>query len=198
MKLLEKILSFFLSFISKKKELLTTSNTEGSTENSKQMEAPIKRIPPFKTETEAKERYGQILGNTWENESKWMVIYQTPDWFQECVVNSATGRPCNKIYMNKDMVDPFTAALSLVKDRGLEKELKTFDGCWMVRDVRGIPGKTSTHSYGLAIDLNAKENPLGGPVKFSNEFIKCFTDVGFTAGAYFKRVDGQHFSFAWE
>lgn len=155
----------------------------------------MKFIPPFKTDEEAKFRYGPIIDGVWNQESKWMTVYNTPDWFQFQVINSATGKPCIKIYMNKDMVDPLNEALRLVKERGLQSELRTWDGCWMVRDIRGIPGKLSTHSYGMALDFNAKWNALGQPPQFSSEFVQCFKDAGFVWGGDFRRLDGMHFQF---
>jgi hypothetical protein len=146
---------------------------------------------------EAEQRYGKIINNKWPDEVKWCVIYKTPKWFSDQVINSATNKPCTKIYMNKDMVPMFEKALKLLVDRSLTQELKTMDGCFMIRSIRGMTSKVSAHSYAIAIDLNAKENPLGGPVKFSNEFLQCFKEAGFTLGADFSRLDGQHFSLGW-
>lgn len=146
---------------------------------------------------EAKARYGEILDNKWADEGKWMAVMKIPDFFATWI-NTATGKPTTKIYCNKDMVDPLGQVLNNIRDRGLLRELKTFDGCFSIRDVRGIPGQPSCHSYGLAIDINAKENALGKDPVISQELVKCFTDVGFAWGGNFKRKDGMHFSRAWE
>jgi hypothetical protein len=150
------------------------------------------------TATEAETRYGKIENGKWADEGKWMTVFVPPVWFQSQVINSATGKPCTKIYMNKDMVEPFKKAIETALNRNLHTELKTFDGCFMIRDVRAVPGAKSTHSYGLAIDINATENPLGKPAKLSSELVACFTEAGFTWGGNFKRKDGMHFSYAWE
>lgn len=155
------------------------------------------------TVEDAIKRYGVITPAAngqpakWSDEYKWMVLFNTPDWFQT-QVNGMDGKPCRRIYLNKDMAQPLTTALGLVKDRGLETQLKTFDGCFNIRFVRGTTDQPSTHTYGLALDLNAGENPLNGTPTFSSEIIACFTDAGFTWGGNFKRKDGMHFSFAWE
>lgn len=144
----------------------------------------------------AKQRYGQIKGTTWLDESYWCVFIPIPDGIK--LINSVTGLPMARIYCNRDMAAALTLALENVVERGLAGDVETFDGCLMVRDVRGEPGALSAHAYALAIDLNAKENPLGGPVAFSREFVKCFTDAGFDWGGDFKRKDGMHLSFCWE
>lgn len=146
---------------------------------------------------EAVVRYGAIVNNQWKNEPQWMMIYKTPMWFSQQVINSATGNPCDRIYLNKDLAPILTKALQLVHERNLCSELKTFDGCYNIRDIRGKGGTLSAHSYGIAIDLNAKENGLGKEPKFSKELLDCFKEAGFTLGADFQRKDGMHFSLGW-
>lgn len=142
-------------------------------------------------------RYGKIENGKWADETKWMISHPLPD-FVTGWINSATGAPAHKIYCNKDLAPLLDQALTNLRDRGLLSELKTFDGCFLIRDVRGLPGHPSTHSFGLAIDLNASENKLGETPKLSPEFVKCFTDAGFSWGGNFTRKDGMHFSAAWE
>jgi len=146
------------------------------------------------TQKEAEERYGKIVDGKWSNEAKWMMVQVIPAEYGASWINSATGKPVTKIYINKDMSPMLMKALALLKASNLLSELKTFDGCFNIRDVRALPGQQSFHSWGLAIDINAKENPLGKPPVLSNAFVKCFTDAGFTWGGNFKRKDGMHFS----
>lgn len=149
----------------------------------------------------AEKKYGKldIATRTWADETKWMKVLILPkelcfpNW-----INFYTNKGVEKLYANKDMHRPLLLALKNTLDRGVSDELVSFDGLFNIRYVRGHAGRPSTHSYGLALDLNATENPLGGPVRFSKGFIECWTDAGFTAGAVFNRVDGQHFSYAWE
>jgi hypothetical protein len=150
-----------------------------------------------KSIAEAESRYGSISNNQWPKESAWMKTLTIPDWASKNWINSATGKPTTRIYMNSDAHQPMLDALENLKKRGLLSELKTFDGCFNIRDVRGVPGMISTHAYGLAIDINAKENGLGKEPKLSKDFVQCFTDAGWTWGGNFKRKDGMHFEFAW-
>ena len=148
------------------------------------------------TFNDAKKRYGEIINNKWADESKWMIVCPVPIYIK--MLNSATNTSCTKIYINKDAKEPLLKAFENLKQHNLLNELKTFDGCFIIRQVRGIIDQISTHSYVLAIDLNAKENSLGAEPKLSKEFVKCFTDAGWSWGGNFKRKDGMHFSYAWE
>jgi hypothetical protein len=147
---------------------------------------------------EAKSRYGEIVDGKWADEAKWMVMYDVPSWFALQALNSATGKPTWRIYINKDMVEPLTAALQNVIINGCYQELITFDGVFQIRSVRGMPGSPSLHSWGIAIDLNAASMPLGSESFWSPAFVKSFTDVGFAWGGNFHRKDPQHFSWGYE
>ncbi len=150
---------------------------------------------------DAEKRYGKIdiAKKLWPDESKFMKVLVLPDDLQfPNWINSLTGKPVTKLYCNADMGPALCAALYHIKERNFEAELKTFDGLFNMRMVRGTIDRPSTHAYGLAIDLNAKENPLGGPIALTPGFVECFLDAGFTWGGNFKRIDGQHFSWGWE
>lgn len=149
-------------------------------------------------EAEAVARYGPIQNGQWPGEKNWGVMVPMPEWFSAQVMNPLTGKPCVHIYMNKDLQEPFLAALGNVEAAGVGHEIKTLDGCYNVRSVRGIPGAASLHSWAIAVDMNAGIMPLGAVSTWSPEFVKCFTDVGFAWGGNFKRLDPQHFSWGWE
>ncbi len=101
-----------------------------------------------------------------------------------------------RIYCNKDMVAPLTAAFKALIATGCVTELKTWDGCFNIRKKRGL-ASMSLHSWGLAIDVNAFENGLGQTPKLSKLFVSCFTNNGFNWGGNWKsRVDGMHMELA--
>jgi hypothetical protein len=102
----------------------------------------------------------------------------------------------HRIYGHILLAGPLRKAFRFLVDRGLADELKTFDGCFNIRRMKGS-GSMSVHSWGLAVDFNAAENPFGGPVNFSDEFIQCFADAGLEAGALWRRPDGMHFQLPW-
>lgn len=146
------------------------------------------------TSQEAEKKYGKIENGKWSDEAKHMIVCKIPVEYNSSWINTATGKPTTKIYINKDAAPMLLAALKNLKECNLLQELKTFDGCFVIRDVRAVPGQSSFHSWGIAIDVNAKENGLGKEPKLSPEFVACFTKAGWTWGGNFKRKDGMHFS----
>jgi hypothetical protein len=103
------------------------------------------------------------------------------------------------------MVKPLTKAFKALIKTGAVNELKTWDGCFNIRKIRGgnLP---SLHSWGLAIDVNAFSNPLGynrqqiiakGLTPLSEKFLDCFRKNGFDCGADWKsRPDFMHIQLA--
>lgn len=161
-------------------------------------EQPILKVPNMSklTKDQAIQRYGEIKDGKWANEAQFMVMLSVPPQILSNWINAATGKPTTKIYCNKDLVDPLNKLFDTVIQRKLTKELHTFDGCFNIRDVRGVPGQLSWHSYGLAIDINAKDNPLGGQSTLNVALVNCFLDVGFVWGGEFSRKDPMHFQYA--
>lgn len=145
---------------------------------------------------DAVKKYGPITDGVWTGETSWCVMVEIPSALVEGWINSATGHATHHIYCNKDMADPLHKALQNVIDRSLLSELKTFDGCYEIRDIRGIPGKFSTHAYALAIDLNAATNKLGTSGDIHPGLVQCFKDSGFLWGGDFHRCDPMHFQVA--
>lgn len=152
------------------------------------------------TREAARARYGSIdfAARQWPQKNKWMGMLDIPDdWFPNWYVLD-TKHPVTAIYCNIDMHKPLLAALKAVKEKGLGKYLKTFDGVFNIRMVRGSKVAASAHAYGLAIDINAGENPLGAKPKMHPAIVECFKAQGFDWGGDFSRKDGMHFSYCWE
>lgn len=71
---------------------------------------------------------------TREDEGKYMVMWDVPS-------NLEIGVIPKKIYCNKIMIPALTKAFTNLIERGLVKELKTFDGCFNIRIIRGYEKK---------------------------------------------------------
>lgn len=97
-----------------------------------------------------------------------------------------------KIYCNKRLVPLLSKAFENVKKRGLEDQVKTWDGCFNIRKKRGA-SSSSLHSWGLAIDINAAWNGFGKKPTMSPELVACFTDAGMDWGGTWSTPDGMHF-----
>jgi len=128
------------------------------------------------------------FGDPVRNEGKHMIMWDVPKELEIGVIPK-------RVYCNKLMVVPLTKAFTNLIERGIVKELKTWDGCFNPRKKRG--GTTaSLHSWGVAIDVNAGWNGFGKKPTLSTEFVKCFTDAGFDWGGVWDRPDGMHFQLA--
>ncbi len=145
------------------------------------------------------ERYGPIdlASRHWPKSNIWIRMFEVPpDTFPNWRVMQ-TQSPVTHIAANIDLHAPLGHALDLVVNRGLEAQLFSFDGAWNIRPVRS-GNQISAHAWGLAIDINASSNPLGGPVTMSQDLAGCFQEAGFDWGAHFHRIDGMHFSYCFE
>jgi hypothetical protein len=144
------------------------------------------------TSQQALKKYGDPTKT--EFQYKHMIMWDVPP-------NLEIGMIPKRIFCNKDMIDPLSKAFKNLIDTGAVKELKTWDGCFNIRNKRGL-SSLSLHSWGIAIDVNAFSNPLGltreqivsrGLTPFSEKFLQCFRDAGFDCGADWKtRPDFMH------
>jgi len=126
---------------------------------------------------------------TLEWEGRLMVLWDVPT-----SINDAIPALPNKIYCNRLMPVPLENAFRLLIKRDLHVEIRTWDGCYNIRKMRGLASR-SLHSWGVAIDLNAAWNGLGKVPSFSKEFADCFKACGFDWGGDWAmpRTDGMHF-----
>ena len=102
-------------------------------------------------------------------------------------------------------VDHFIAAFKNVQAAGLASRFVEFNGIYERRAIRGSVGRASTHSWGIAIDMEAFDvrvgdqttYPLGSKRRFPEAIVKAFTSVGFVYGGDFTgRKDPMHFQLA--
>lgn len=140
-------------------------------------------------------------------EGRNMVLWDVPQ-----DINNAIPALPNKIYCNKDMVPVIEKGLRNVIVRGLAGQIRTWDGCFNVRPMRGYEKQyakaikegnvdlaitfLSMHSWGTAFDMNAAWNQLKQIPTMSKELVACFTDAGMDWGGSWKRLDGMHFQLA--
>lgn len=155
------------------------------------------------TRAAAEERYGEIdlASRYWEDWGKWIKLMAIADVFPNWKVLN-TALKVKRIACNTDMAPALAAALHEIDEGGMGHLLKTFDGCFNIRMVRGSHSLVSAHSYGLAVDLNAEDNKLGatkGGLFDQPNLVACFTRQGFDWGGDFRsRKDPMHFSYCWE
>lgn len=107
------------------------------------------------------------------------------------------GKPVNHASCHRLIVENFIQAFTAIKELGLTDECKNYGGIFAQRSIRGQSAHPSTHSWGIAIDLEPQRYPLGSLKRFPEPIIKAFADAGFFYGGDFRaRKDGMHFQFA--
>ena len=106
--------------------------------------------------------------------------------------NLVLGKIPAKIYCNRDLIEPLEKALTNVISRGLIAEITSWDGCFNIRAKKGA-SSASLHSWGMAIDINARTNAFGKPPTLSKALVACFKEAGFDWGGDWSRPDGMHF-----
>jgi len=131
-----------------------------------------------------------------------MIMWEVPAELRQ-------GAIPRRIYCNKDMVPRLVRAFSNLITTGHITELKTWDGCYNIRPIRGYEKAyenlmnarkiedaidlLSVHSWGCAVDVNLATNRLGQPPTLTPGFVRCWTDAGFEWGGSWPRKDGMHF-----
>lgn len=128
----------------------------------------------------------------------WDIIDDFP--WTEFIKVTTTDIPWKKVYINSDFKVKLFEAFKNLEAQGLQSEIKTYDGCFVERKVRGR-NKASLHSWAMAIDFNAQTEKLNQKINnrfhsnFTPKFIKCFTDTGiFWGGHWNSRFDPMHFA----
>jgi hypothetical protein len=112
-------------------------------------------------------------------------------WVNNILVN---GKPWKRVYINKEFKVKLFNAFTNLERSGLHIEIKTFDGCYVLRNTRGrkLP---SLHSWAMAIDFNAETEKLSQEfTNWSGRFIAIMKAAGLFWGGDWKRKDPMHFS----
>src|ERR1700744_5557816 len=68
--------------------------------------------------------------------------------------------PASAFLINNDFKALLYKAFKELEAAGLHTEIKTYDGCYNDRPVRGSENVASLHSWACAIDLNAANNGM--------------------------------------
>lgn len=110
---------------------------------------------------------------------------------------------CNgDIYLHVKAAPIFKEFFSLIDQTGLRHLIRTFDGAFVARLVRGSETALSNHAWGTAIDINCYANPLGkkpaprGVDGSVIELVPLAHSCGLYWGGNFSRPDGMHFEVA--
>jgi hypothetical protein len=122
-------------------------------------------------------------------------VRQSPGWVRQ---NIRTVRlPVLGEFRCHRLVIPLVrGVLAELARRGLAHEIHSFSGCYSPRFIARDPGAgLSHHAWGIALDLNVPENPLGAEPTMDRRVVEVFERWGFTWGGRWLVPDGMHFEF---
>jgi hypothetical protein len=104
---------------------------------------------------------------------------------------SATGIRCHRL-----LAPLFVEVFRRVVEAGLKPAVQTYGGCYQFRAKRN-GSKPSTHSWGIAIDLNARSNAMGTAGDMDPRLVELMEGLGFVWGGRWsgKGKDPMHFQY---
>jgi len=97
------------------------------------------------------------------------------------------------------------AVFDAIASQGLDRLVLSCEGTWVLRHKNWDPKRElSSHSWGIAIDLNSRFNGVGQPpalpgqIGSVRELVSIFAKHGFAWGGHFSgsSIDGMHFELA--
>lgn len=109
-------------------------------------------------------------------------------------LTSIKGSP--EVRFNVRLIGQLESMFSVWESLGLISLVKTWDGGFVTRYIRGRNDKLSNHSFGSALDLNAKWNPFRSEPALVREagtvrpLIRSAFQLGFYWGGWYN--DGMH------
>lgn len=105
------------------------------------------------------------------------------------------ARNVTRLYCHNKLRDVFRAVFEELATRGLCNKIISYGGCFNYRVTRNS-SKLSTHSWGIAIDLNPETNRTGTPGDMDPKIVAVFRQHGFKwGGDWLGRKDPMHFQF---
>lgn len=101
-----------------------------------------------------------------------------------------------EVTCHKSLLPQLTQALRTVSDRGLAHMIDrpSYGGCFGPRFIGLDPqGRISHHAWGIAFDINVRQNAFGTEPNLDHELVKAIEQWGFTWGGRWIIPDGMHF-----
>lgn len=127
-------------------------------------------------------------------------------WRQENIVTVKLPQlrdvqaPSRTVRIHRKVAESFLQLWSRWESAGVLKAVRTWNGSFVPRFVRGSHTRLSNHSWGTAFDLNARWNRLGqvpaatGAEGSVLELVPIANELGWFWGGHFQgRTDGMHF-----
>ena len=113
------------------------------------------------------------------------------------------GEFSGDLTLHRLIAPQFLALMQKIEQQGLLEMVKTYDGAWVPRHIGWNAAQPlSRHTWGIAIDLNARWNGYGvkppplGAAGSVRALAPLFEEFGFAWGGTWQKPDGMHFEAA--
>jgi hypothetical protein len=151
-----------------------------------------------KFEYKADEKGNLVLLDNWKEEN--IIVIDIP----QIKGIDMYGKPkdSGNIYFHKKAAQQMKNLWADWEKAGLLHLVKTWNGTYSARFIRGSETKLSNHAFGTAFDINVKWNGLAkrpalvGEEGSVRELVQIANKNGFYWGGHFSRKDGMHFEIA--
>lgn len=104
-----------------------------------------------------------------------------------------------EVTCHRIMLPQLEGALAEIRDSGLSAAIKPgqYGGCYAPRFIQRDGSKPlSMHAWGLAVDLNVGDNPVGARPRMDPGVVAIMEKWGFRWGGRWSPPDGHHFELA--
>jgi hypothetical protein len=119
-----------------------------------------------------------------------------PAWY-ETNIQTKVVPILGEVTCHRNLFPALTGALRELVDRGLDRLIRVYSGCFAARTVGGSSSAPpSQHAYGAAIDIDAPQNAMGDTTPAMDpRVVEVFERWGFKWGGEFVITDGMHFEY---
>ncbi len=134
---------------------------------------------------------GELLQPRWQSDFMATANLPFPLKLAWDPTQSITRITCHRL-----LTSIFPATFDRIQQHGLQASVTSFGGCFAFRPQR-TGNKLSSHSWGIAIDLNSESNPQGSAGNMHPGLIDIFRSAGFSWGGDWQghACDPMHFQF---
>ncbi len=140
-----------------------------------------------------KSLFGEFAARPDPNRPGWLLV--DPAWVRAHIV-TATVPILGEVRCNAALIPQLREAMQELQRRGLGGTIHAYDGCYAPRFINRDPTNLlSHHSWGIAFDVNADVNPVGGTPHQDPRLVQVMQRWGFVWGGSFIVPDGNHFEY---
>lgn len=125
-----------------------------------------------------------------EAAGRWVTVH--PSWVRANIAE-ADVPGLGHVKCHRRMLPQLAGAMTELQSRGLIGLIQSYDGCWAPRVMATNSAVISRHAFGIAVDINARDNGLGREPKMDRRVVEVMDRWGFAWGGDFLQPDGMHF-----